>query len=168
MNIPVYFVTNWDMVAYTTTTMVSLLSNTKCNCDFYIMDCGLSASDRKRLLTLKEQFPNLKSLSFSTVDIARFKGMNSWYYGMLDAWAMLLFPESFPDVHGKVIHIESDTLVVDDIEKLYNEIAAWAEDDFRSVNGQIEYLLTECVRQREKNGKYVSEHLDQPLDIDIE
>ena len=31
--------------------------------------------------------------------------------------------------------------------KLYNAIAAWAEDDFRSVNGQIEYLLSECVRQ---------------------
>ena len=53
-------------------------------------------------------------------------------------------------------------------EKLYNDIAAWAEDDFRSVNGQIEYLLTECVRQRKKNGKYVSEHLDEPLDITIE
>ena len=38
--------------------------------------------------------------------------------------------------------------------KLYDAIAAWAEDDFRSVNGQIEYLLTECVRQRKKNGKY--------------
>ena len=35
--------------------------------------------------------------------------------------------------------------------KLYAAIAAWAEDDFRSVNGQIEYLLTECVRQRKKN-----------------
>ena len=34
--------------------------------------------------------------------------------------------------------------------KLYAAIAAWAEDDFRSVNGQIEYLLTECVRQRKK------------------
>lgn len=51
--------------------------------------------------------------------------------------------------------------------KLYEAIAAWAEDDFRSVNGQIEYLLTECVRQRKKNGKYVSEELDEPLDIDI-
>ena len=39
--------------------------------------------------------------------------------------------------------------------KLYDAIAAWAEDDFRSVNGQIEYLLTECVRQRKKNGKYL-------------
>lgn len=34
--------------------------------------------------------------------------------------------------------------------KLYAAIAAWAEDDFRSVNGQIEYLLTECVRQRKR------------------
>ncbi|MBQ2237276.1 MAG: PTS ascorbate transporter subunit IIC [Clostridia bacterium] len=34
--------------------------------------------------------------------------------------------------------------------KLYNELAAWAEDDFRSVNGQIEYLLTECVKKRKK------------------
>lgn len=51
--------------------------------------------------------------------------------------------------------------------KLYEKIAAWAEDDFRSVNGQIEYLLSECVRQRKKNGRYVSEELDRPLDIDI-
>lgn len=34
--------------------------------------------------------------------------------------------------------------------KLWNELAAWAEDDFRSINGQIEYLLTECVRRRKK------------------
>ena len=52
--------------------------------------------------------------------------------------------------------------------KLYDQIAAWAEDDFRSVNGQIEYLLTECVRQRKKDGKYVSEHLDEPPELDIQ
>ncbi|MDD4801724.1 MAG: Arc family DNA-binding protein [Syntrophomonas sp.] len=33
---------------------------------------------------------------------------------------------------------------------LWKELAAWAEDDFRSINGQIEYLLTECVKQRKK------------------
>ncbi|MDC7292623.1 MULTISPECIES: PTS ascorbate transporter subunit IIC [unclassified Butyrivibrio] len=52
-------------------------------------------------------------------------------------------------------------------EKLYNAIAAWAEDDFRSVNGQIEYLLTECVKQRKKDGKYVSETMDEPPEFDI-
>ena len=52
--------------------------------------------------------------------------------------------------------------------KLYDAIAAWAEDDFRSINGQIEYLLTECVRQRKKNGKYVSDEIDLPIELDIE
>ncbi|MBR2901227.1 MAG: PTS ascorbate transporter subunit IIC [Clostridia bacterium] len=51
--------------------------------------------------------------------------------------------------------------------KLFADIAAWAEDDFRSINGQIEYLLSECVRQRKKDGKYVSEEIDKPLEIDI-
>lgn len=35
---------------------------------------------------------------------------------------------------------------------LYTELMQWAEDDFRSVNGQIEYLLTECVKRRKKKG----------------
>ena len=38
-------------------------------------------------------------------------------------------------------------------KKLYNELCAWAEDDFRSLNGQIEYLLTECVKKRGKKLK---------------
>ena len=52
-------------------------------------------------------------------------------------------------------------------EKLFNDIAKWAEDDFRSINGQIEYLLTECVKQRKKNGKYVGEEIDKPLDVSL-
>ena len=53
-------------------------------------------------------------------------------------------------------------------QKLYDALAGWAQDDFRSVNGQIEYLLSECERQRKKNGGYVSTHLDEPPDFDIE
>jgi len=33
---------------------------------------------------------------------------------------------------------------------LWNDLAKWAEDDFRSINGQIEYLLAEAVRKRNK------------------
>ena len=33
---------------------------------------------------------------------------------------------------------------------LWNDIAAWAEEDFRSINGQVEDLLSECVRNRKK------------------
>ena len=33
---------------------------------------------------------------------------------------------------------------------LWEDLAAWAEDDFRSINSQIEYLLSACVRERKK------------------
>ena len=33
---------------------------------------------------------------------------------------------------------------------LWGHIASWAEDDFRSVNSQIEYLLSEAVKRRHK------------------
>lgn len=36
---------------------------------------------------------------------------------------------------------------------LWQELNRWAEDDFRSLNGQIEYLLNECVKKRRKNGR---------------
>lgn len=33
---------------------------------------------------------------------------------------------------------------------LWDDIAEWAEDDFRSINAQIEFLLTQAVRNRKK------------------
>lgn len=31
---------------------------------------------------------------------------------------------------------------------LWNELAQWADEDYRSINGQIEFLLAEAVRKR--------------------
>ena len=35
---------------------------------------------------------------------------------------------------------------------LWEDISRWADEDFRSINGQIEYILTRAVSQR-KNQK---------------
>ncbi len=35
-------------------------------------------------------------------------------------------------------------------EALYVELERWAEDEFRSVNGQVEFLLSEAVKARRK------------------
>ena len=40
-------------------------------------------------------------------------------------------------------------------KRLYDELATWAEDDFRSINGQIEYILNECVKQRKTNANEI-------------
>jgi hypothetical protein len=34
---------------------------------------------------------------------------------------------------------------------LYTEIEAWAADDLRSVNAQVEFLLAEAVKKRGRN-----------------
>lgn len=31
---------------------------------------------------------------------------------------------------------------------LWNELAQWADEDYRSINGQIEFLLAEAVNKR--------------------
>ena len=33
---------------------------------------------------------------------------------------------------------------------LWSQVAAWADDDFRSINGQIEYILSTAVQKRFK------------------
>lgn len=50
---------------------------------------------------------------------------------------------------------------------LYEQLSKWADDDFRSINGQIEYLLTECVKQRKKNGAVVPKNFDNNIKLDI-
>ncbi len=37
--------------------------------------------------------------------------------------------------------------------QLYDDLSQWAEEDFRSLNGQIEYLLDQCVKKRKKQDK---------------
>ncbi|MCR4317677.1 MAG: Arc family DNA-binding protein [Planctomycetes bacterium] len=35
-------------------------------------------------------------------------------------------------------------------DKLWNALKKWADDEFRSINGQIEFLLTEAVKKHDK------------------
>jgi len=35
--------------------------------------------------------------------------------------------------------------------KLWAELEAWAQDELRSVNGQVEYLLRQAVQKRKGN-----------------
>lgn len=46
-------------------------------------------------------------------------------------------------------------------DELYAELERWSEDEFRSVNGQIEYLLSQCVKYRKKGKKGLTETEDK-------
>lgn len=46
-----------------------------------------------------------------------------------------------------VLRIQPETL---------RELERWAQEDFRSVNGQIEFLLNDALRKRKKRGATTS------------
>ena len=37
--------------------------------------------------------------------------------------------------------------------KLYDELMRWSAEELRSMNGLVEYILTEAVKKRNKNFK---------------
>ena len=48
--------------------------------------------------------------------------------------------------------------------KLWAELEAWAQDELRSINGQVEYLLRQAVQKRKGNrGQGNSTPLNFPL-----
>ena len=47
--------------------------------------------------------------------------------------------------------------------KLYDQLAGWAAQEFRSINGQIEFILREAVARRGGNSSNVD---DSPGDSD--
>ncbi len=52
---------------------------------------------------------------------------------------------------------EKKTLLLRLNPKMWEEINRWAEEEFRSVNGQIEYILQEGLNKRRKGTKPHSE-----------
>ncbi len=46
---------------------------------------------------------------------------------------------------------------------LYSDLAQWAQEEHRTVDAQIEYLLTQCVNQR----KGLTAEPDKPLELDF-
>ncbi len=54
---------------------------------------------------------------------------------------------------------EKKTVLLRINPKMWEEIDRWAEDEFRSINGQIEYILNDAISKRRK-----SRQSDNPTD----
>jgi hypothetical protein len=52
-----------------------------------------------------------------------------------------------------VLRIQAETL---------KELEGWAQEEFRSVNGQIEYLLNDALRKRKKRNRNVTDEESTP------
>lgn len=57
---------------------------------------------------------------------------------------------------------EKKTILLRLKPELWEEINRWAEAEFRSINGQIEYLLQEAVKRRQRT--FLQENNDEKND----
>jgi hypothetical protein len=51
--------------------------------------------------------------------------------------------------------------------RLYDALAKWAADDLRSVNAQIEYLLTRAAKEAGRLGEQEGESADESQHHDV-
>ncbi len=49
---------------------------------------------------------------------------------------------------------------------LWAELEAWAQDELRSVNGQIEYVLKQAVLKRKRNANLNDDSANSAIDSD--
>ncbi len=45
--------------------------------------------------------------------------------------------------------------------KTWDELSRWAEEEFRSINGQIEYILHEALTKRKKSSRLDTDKSDE-------
>lgn len=113
----------------------SLLENTKAkNVDFYVIDGGISDLNRDKLVTtVKKYNKNIEFLNVNKEKYSSFALKNNMSHA---AYYKLSIPELLPSKCNKVIFLDCDLIVLDDIEDLWqidvsnHNLAAVLEPEF--------------------------------------
>lgn len=93
-----------DLADILAVSICSVCYNTEKFVNFYILDCGICAFNKKLLESLKSKFNNF-SLEFIPVDLTQFHHLTPWCEKFWDCYARLIIPELKPDVKKRSIWI---------------------------------------------------------------
>ena len=108
-----------DLAGILATSIASLCSNTKSELDIYILDTGLCEFYKKQLLLLQDRFSHA-TIKFVPVDLTMFDGLKGYRAeNFVDCYSRLLIPDLVKDI-DKAIYLDSDTVVLKDINLLWN------------------------------------------------
>lgn len=120
MHIAIFYESSDELVDILATSMASVCYNTSAVIDFYILNTGLNASNKKKLEQLKNNFSNF-SIQFIEVDLSQFSNLKGYTANQFtDCYARLLIPNLAPQLN-KAIYLDSDTIAIGDILKLWNQ-----------------------------------------------
>lgn len=120
LKIPVFLSSDDKYSPFVATTIASILANTKEFIEFYILNCGISEENIKKISNMKNKFNNF-SIEFINIDINKyFNNFPERQFISKAMYARYLIPILKPEVK-KAIYSDTDVAFVSDIKILYNE-----------------------------------------------
>ena len=154
-NIPIFLTSDENYAPYLTVTAYSILNNTNSFIEFYILDGGISEKSKQLIKSSLDNFQNfsVNFIDMQAYDLNRFPNLKHY---SVNTFARFFIPEIFPEA-GKIIYLDVDTVVKNDIADLYNAqmdgfpLAAILED-YCAFNA--EYLKKEIYPEYKGGTKY--------------
>ena len=118
-NIHIFLASNDKYAPFVATAIASICYNTKSFIEFYIFDGGITNFRKRQIESLKEKFDNF-SINFIEIDFNIFSNFKTTDCFSLDMYSRILIPKIKPSIN-RAIYLDVDTIVLDDIKKLYEE-----------------------------------------------
>ena len=131
-------------------TILSVLENNPFQINFYILDGGISESNKSKIIDMVQKADNNSSLNFIYYDnVDEILGRDIKATRALSAYARLLAPSLLDDSIEKIIYMDCDALVTGSLQDIWNtDIEKY---DFGAV--------------LDLDSKYVNKFLDIPSDV---
>ena len=128
--------------------IISLLKhNTSRQINIYVLDSGLTEQDKTRLVDIVSKYSHGGHIEFhdvlALIDRIRDMGLPP-FFGKYSPYARLAMSETLPENIGKILYLDADTLIKDDISAFYDTditgkilagIQDIVEERFYLVNG---------------------------------
>ena len=120
--IPIFLSSDNNYAPFVATTIASACDNTESFCNFYVLDSGISDENKEKICKLKSLFSNF-SIEFIKIDLGKdlksIEYKNDCIHVTLSTYNRFLIPKLKPNL-GKVLYLDIDIIVLDNISKLYD------------------------------------------------
>lgn len=119
--IPIFLAFDNKYAACASVTITSIILNTDCYVTFYLLECceeGISLENKKKIESLKNLKNNFSIEWIYVNPSIFFNGFTTFSYISLATYGRLLIPTLKPNLE-KIIYLDVDLIVTDDIKKLF-------------------------------------------------
>lgn len=117
--IPIFLASDNNYAPFVATTICSIVKNTSSFTDFYILDGGISLSNKYKIEIMKEEFKNfsIKYYDMSNFALERFPNIKHY---SLNTFSRYFIPE-LENKLNKILYLDVDIIVRGDIAELFNQ-----------------------------------------------